>query len=101
MPDDPKCHSTACRFENFIFGTPLTDEARNRKVDLQKELILRIWSDATRAAVEAGADSIALEHVQRLIDQVVPQRAGAVIVLPPHLGGLLLVYFCCSGPRRP
>ena len=31
---DPKCEATAARLEDFIYGTPLTQEARFRKHDL-------------------------------------------------------------------
>ncbi len=67
---DPKCHSTACRFENFIYGTPLTDAARNRKVDLQKELILGLWTAATSAAAEAGERMLSRRRLQPFIDGV-------------------------------
>ena len=28
---DAKCHSTACRLEDFMYGTPLSDDARNMR----------------------------------------------------------------------
>ena len=61
---DPKCHSTACRFENFIYGTPLSDAARDRKVDLQKELVLRLWRVATSAAADAGDRTLSRRRLQ-------------------------------------
>lgn len=45
---DPKCHATASRLEDFMYGTPLTEEARIRKFDLQKKLILYIWNHASK-----------------------------------------------------
>ena len=37
--NDPKCHATASRLENFIFGTPLSDEARFQKNELVTGLV--------------------------------------------------------------
>ena len=36
---DPKCYATANRLEDFMYGTPLEEDARNLKIDIQKELI--------------------------------------------------------------
>ena len=36
---EPKCYATASRLEDFLYGTPLSDEARFRKNDLHKELV--------------------------------------------------------------
>ena len=68
---DPKCHSTACRFENFLYGTPLTAEGRDRKVDLQKALVLRLWTEATGAAIKAGEKTISRRRLEPVIDRVV------------------------------
>lgn len=43
---DPKCHATATRLENLIYGTPLSESGRFKKVDLQKALIKQVWSGA-------------------------------------------------------
>lgn len=43
---DPKCYATASRLEDFMYGTPLSDEARFRKNDLQKRLADAIWRAA-------------------------------------------------------
>lgn len=43
---DPKCHATATRLENLIYGTPLSETGRFKKVDLQKALIKLVWSGA-------------------------------------------------------
>jgi hypothetical protein len=50
---DPKCHATATRLENFMYGTPLSADARFLKVKLQKQLITHLW-DAVTADVKAG-----------------------------------------------
>lgn len=36
---DPKCYATANRLEDFIYGTPLNEDARNLKIEVQKEII--------------------------------------------------------------
>jgi len=46
---DPKCYATATRLENFIYGTPLSDEARFIKNSLQKALVLKIWQLASNS----------------------------------------------------
>lgn len=46
---DPKCHATATRLENFMYGTKLTAEARFLKVKLQKQLLLQLWKNASDA----------------------------------------------------
>ncbi len=55
---DAKCHSTACRLEDFVFGTPLSVAAREAKVDLQRAFILRAWERASETAQAQGAAAI-------------------------------------------
>ena len=45
---DPKCHATASRLEDFMYGTPLTPKARNARIDFQKDFIRRIWLTYSR-----------------------------------------------------
>ena len=54
---DAKCNSTASRFEDFLFGTPLSAAARDRKIRLQKQWILDLWNRASRTAGAAGCQS--------------------------------------------
>src|SRR2546426_7857516 len=51
---DPKCHATASRLEDLIYGTPLTSEARFRKNDFQTDLVLAIWGAASDKARQRG-----------------------------------------------
>ena len=44
---DPKCHATASRLEDFVFGTPLSFEARNQRIEFQKEFVEKVWKDFT------------------------------------------------------
>src|SRR5712691_12512968 len=55
---DPKCHATASRLEDLIYGTPLTSEARFRKNDLQKDLVLAVWGAASEKARQRGIAEI-------------------------------------------
>jgi hypothetical protein len=66
---DAKCHSSASRFEDFLHGTPLSDEARQTKADAQKALVVRVWSAASRAAHHAGESSVS---AQRIADRAKP-----------------------------
>ncbi|MEO8215811.1 MAG: CRTAC1 family protein [Acidobacteriota bacterium] len=74
---DPKCHATASRLEGFMYGTPLTEAARDRKVDLQKKLILSIW---TKASTEAKAQQ--LPEVSTAILEPIAAAALRRSVLP-------------------
>jgi hypothetical protein len=50
---DPKCYATASRLEDFMYGTPLSDEARFQKNKLQKRLADLVWRKA-----EDGSETI-------------------------------------------
>src|SRR5262245_63642925 len=60
---DAKCHSTASRFEDFLYGTPLGDGARSENVEAQKRAVRRLWSGASRRAGGEGAASVRPEHL--------------------------------------
>jgi len=40
---DPKCYATASRLEDFMFGTPLSPDARFEKNQLSQQLVLKTW----------------------------------------------------------
>lgn len=67
---DAKCHATATRLENFMYGTPLTSAARAKKVDLQKALIRDLWLQATQWARTKGATAVDEETLSPLIARV-------------------------------
>ena len=73
--NDPKCHATATRLENFIFGTPLTSQARARKVELQKELVAIIWRRASELATSSASETVLPEHMHEAIASVLDYRA--------------------------
>ncbi len=64
-----KCHSSASRFEDFIYGTPLTDEGRWANVDLQKRWVQRIWVEAAEAASRAGEAAVSPQRLREQIEQ--------------------------------
>ncbi len=67
---DPKCYATASRLEDFIYGTPLSSEARFAKISLQKELILKIWNIATlKANAEKGTVSVTKDYISHITQQ--------------------------------
>ena len=47
--NDAKCHATAARLEDFIYGTPLSFSARNKRIDFQKRYVRTLWLDYTKA----------------------------------------------------
>ncbi|WP_367389211.1 CRTAC1 family protein [Lewinella sp. LCG006] len=58
---DPKCHATASRLEDFLYGTPLTFEARKARINFQQALVENIWLVYTKAVEDnPGADPLAL-----------------------------------------
>jgi hypothetical protein len=69
---DPKCDATAARLENFMYGTPLTAEGREKKNDLQKQLILGVWMEASEAARAAGATQITADLLKPAIARALP-----------------------------
>jgi hypothetical protein len=60
---DAKCHSTASRFEDFLFGTPLSIDARLAHEEAKKRAALQLWTAASRAASNAGEDTVGSRHV--------------------------------------
>ena len=45
---DAKCHATASRLEDFIYGTPLSATARQVRIDFQQALVTSIWTQYTQ-----------------------------------------------------
>lgn len=71
---DPKCDATATRLENFMYGTPLAADGRERKVELQKQLIHTVWLEASAAARKAGAAQITADILRPVIARALPYR---------------------------
>lgn len=81
---DAKCHATASRLEDFIYGTPLSFSARKARIDFQQSLVESIWSQYTTASSEAeqGAE---LALFQKVVAQHFTYRkaeTGVTVQLP-------------------
>lgn len=63
---EPKCYATASRLEDFMFGTPLDNDARFAKNILQKELIQLLWQQASKLAIEENEDVILAAHIEQV-----------------------------------
>jgi hypothetical protein len=84
--NDARCHSSASRFEDLLYGTPLSDGARRSQVQLQKHLVARIWGDASRSAAGADEKSVSAERIRRQVDELLrwePARDGQIDVTFP------------------
>jgi len=66
---DAKCHSSANRFEDFIYGTRLADEGRWANVDLQKGWVQHIWAEASKVAARAGETAVSPQRLREQIAQ--------------------------------
>lgn len=62
---DAKCHATASRLENFMYGTPLGTEARLEKNRLVKVFVHDCWQLADRLARREGAEEIGVETLMK------------------------------------
>jgi hypothetical protein len=60
---DPKCHATATRLEALIYGTPLSNDARYRKTEYQKQFARRLWETAAKNTI---ANTISLAQIQNV-----------------------------------
>ena len=68
---DARCHSSANRFEDFLFGTPLSEAARSASVELQVQLVRGLWARASTIALRAGESAIQPQRVRSEIDKIV------------------------------
>jgi hypothetical protein len=84
---DAKCHSTASRFEDFVFGTPLVDEARLEKVELQKEFVRRIWLSSSDVALRHGESTVSAERVREQLEAVIAIQAPSGEMIPVSFPG--------------
>ncbi|MFB3118855.1 MAG: hypothetical protein ACE1ZP_08805, partial [Myxococcota bacterium] len=74
---DAKCHSSASRFEDFLFGTPLSGAARSANVELQVQLIREIWARASTTALQQGESAIQPRHLRGEIEKIVAVDRGS------------------------
>ena len=67
---EPKCYATASRLEDFMYGTPLSKEARFAKNLLQKQWIEWIWRRAAAVARKDKAEIVDVAQVEQVLDDV-------------------------------
>ncbi|MBK8506180.1 MAG: CRTAC1 family protein [Saprospiraceae bacterium] len=67
---DPKCYATANRLEDFMYGTPLTEEARNLRIEVQKEVSLYIRTQASMYASSKNQPTISAEDIIKVVDSM-------------------------------
>ncbi|MBQ4820669.1 CRTAC1 family protein [Aquimarina sp. MMG016] len=67
---DPKCYATANRLEDFMYGTPLDETARNFKIEIQKELILYFKKKGSELARADQSQKIAVSHLTPIINSL-------------------------------
>lgn len=64
---DPKCYATASRLEDFMFGTPLSAEARFEKNQISRQHVLKMWQ---QAAQNAKGNSITPEEITPFLNAI-------------------------------
>jgi len=67
---DPKCYATANRLEDFMYGTPLAEGARNLKIEIQKKIIYYLKEKGTIEANKSNAGKILPEHITPIISNI-------------------------------
>jgi len=87
---DAKCNSTASRFEDFLFGTPLSEAARLEKTRLQKALARQLWFPASDAARAAGESAVTAGRIEAEADALLSASDGP--------GGALKILFPGQAP---
>ena len=73
---DAKCHSTASRFEDFLFGTPLSARARFAHEESKKRVARQLWLAASRSALQSGDATIEPRHIDPAAAELVVPTQG-------------------------
>ncbi|MCJ8269858.1 MAG: VCBS repeat-containing protein, partial [Psychrosphaera sp.] len=75
--NEPKCYATATRLEDFMFGTPLTDNARFHKNNLQKQRIVAAWSRASQLAKKQVSKAVTVPQLTQAINDIFSYQVDA------------------------
>ena len=67
---DPKCYATANRLEDFMYGTPLEEDARSLKIEIQKEIIYYLKEKGTIEAKKNNAHKISPIHLKPILAEI-------------------------------
>jgi hypothetical protein len=65
---DPKCYATANRLEDFMYGTPLNEDARNLKIEIQKEIIYYLRTESAKLAEKESSTAITLKDLNPILE---------------------------------
>ena len=65
--NEPKCYATASRLEDFMFGTPLSDEARFEKNQRQQQWLQAVWLKASEQARSEGLTQVGAKHIYQRV----------------------------------
>lgn len=87
---EPKCYATASRLEDFMFGTPLNQEARFAKNILQKRYVKQIWVAASQLALKDNEDTILKSHILK--------AQKKVFLIENHKSGHFVISFINQKP---
>lgn len=68
--NEPKCFATASRLEDFMYGTPLTDEARFAKNALQTEWVEQIWKSTSKSALKANSKQVDQKQIDAELSSI-------------------------------
>ncbi len=87
---DPKCHATANRLVDFIYGTPLDGESRILNNELQKSFLRLVWTLSEPAKKASGEESgggavITPERLEEASKDIMPWNSveeGFEVTLP-------------------
>jgi hypothetical protein len=75
--NEPKCYATASRLEDFMFGTPLSDNARFHKNNLQKQWIVAVWTRASLLAEKQTQSAVTPAQLTQAIDDIFNYQVDA------------------------
>lgn len=73
---DPKCHATASRLEDYMFGTPLTEAAHREKNQLQARWAYDIWRVAHGLAEKTNGQTIGPELLTQALGRWMTLRTN-------------------------
>lgn len=84
---DPKCAATANRLEDFMYGTPLLEEARIVKANLQKDLMKSIWISCDEEEKKKNKKAISILAIENELNKLISiseKEPGLIIIENPE-----------------
>jgi len=85
---DPKCHATANRLVDFIYGTPLNEDSRILNNQIQKSFLRLVWSLSQPVETSSDASNrkpVTVERLEEVSQEIMPWRMdeeGYAVTLP-------------------